>query len=60
MRNKSFLVHRLVAETFIPQDNLDLVVNHLDENKHNACLENLEWITQSENVIYTNRKRTTF
>jgi|SaaInlV_125m_DNA_1040241.scaffolds.fasta_scaffold00029_63 predicted transcriptional regulator len=53
MRDKSFLVHRLVAETFIPTLDESLVVNHEDENKHNACLENLEWVSQSYNVIYS-------
>ena len=53
MRDKSFSVHRLVAETFIPTQDETLVVNHKDENKHNACLENLEWVTQSYNVRYS-------
>lgn len=41
--------HRLVAETYLPNDNPDLVVNHIDGNKLNNSLENLEWITQGEN-----------
>ena len=56
MREKSFLVHRLVAETFMPQTNLELVVNHKDENKLNARLDNLEWVTYSENVIYSQQR----
>lgn len=45
-------VHRLLAETFIPNpDNLPCV-NHKDENKQNNTLSNLEWITQKDNTNY--------
>lgn len=43
-------VHRLVAETFLGKS--DLQVNHKDENKHNNCVNNLEWITFKENMNY--------
>lgn len=42
-------VHRLVAETFLPKDDGKNVVNHKDGNKHNNTVENLEWVTCSEN-----------
>ena len=45
------LVHRLVLSTFdimIPQGNLD--VNHIDGNKSNNHVHNLEWVTKSENT----------
>ena len=43
-------IHRLVAETFLGKSNLQ--VNHKDENKHNNCVDNLEWITFKENMNY--------
>lgn len=46
---KQFLVHRLVAESFLqPQDNR-CEVNHIDGDKHNNKASNLEWCTRSEN-----------
>ena len=47
---KSTKMHRLVAETFIPNPNNYLYVNHKDLNKQNNRVDNLEWCTQSENV----------
>ena len=42
-------VHRLVAEAYIPNpDNLP-EVNHIDENKLNNNVDNLEWVTRSQN-----------
>ncbi len=53
--------HRLVAEVFkpIPEDKAilkrPLVVNHIDENKNNPNVKNLEWLTNSENFDYTGK-----
>lgn len=49
-KKRTFRVHRLVMMAFNPVENMnELEVNHLDGNKKNNKLENLEWCTASEN-----------
>ena len=47
---KSYKIHQLVAKTFIPNnDENKIVINHKDGNKLNNNVNNLEWVTVSEN-----------
>lgn len=48
--NRLVFIHRAVALTFIPTDDLEILqVNHLDGDKSNNCIENLEWCSCKEN-----------
>lgn len=58
-------IHRLVAESFIPTDNPSFEVNHIDGNKGNNTLVNLEWLSRVDNIrhairIGLTKKRTNY
>jgi hypothetical protein len=50
---KQLLVHRLVGEAFITNINNLPVINHLDGNKANNHVSNLEWTTQGQNIVHS-------
>jgi hypothetical protein len=45
-------IHRLLAEAFIPQLAGKIIINHINGNKLDNRIENLEWCTYSENRIH--------
>lgn len=52
-RTQRIFVHRLVAKHFIPNPNKLPNINHKDGNKSNNHVDNLEWCTQSENMLHS-------
>ncbi len=51
LNKKSFRVHRLVAITFIPNPEFKEDVNHINHNKLDNRVQNLRWVSHSENMM---------
>ena len=54
-KHKPKRVHRLLAELFIPNPNNELFINHIDGNKLNNSISNLEWCSHSYNMKHAFR-----
>ena len=52
IKGKQIPVHRMVQICFTGGDKVDLQVNHIDGNKQNNYVDNLEWCTRSENMLH--------
>lgn len=57
MNSKTSYVHRIIAETFLGKPQKNLEINHIDGDKTNNRVENLEWITHQENMEHARKKR---
>ena len=56
-KRKNLLLHRIIATAFIDNPDEKPQVNHIDENKLNNDLSNLEWCTERENAIHGTRTK---
>ena len=56
---KFFLIHRLVAFAFLSKTENRNSVNHIDRNKSNNCVLNLEWVSNMENSCHYRKQKNT-
>ena len=54
-KSKCVRIHRLVAQAFIPNVDNKPFINHIDGNKQNNIVTNLEWCTNHENMIHASK-----
>ena len=55
-KRKYLSVHRLAGQAFIPNPKNKPCINHIDYNRGNNSIENLEWCTYSENLYHSSEK----
>jgi len=55
IKRKNWILHKLIAITFIPNPENKPQVNHKDGNKNNNSVDNLEWVTDRENKIHARK-----
>lgn len=56
-KTRRYLVHRIIAMTFIPNPQGLPQINHIDEDKHNNRIENLEWCTTNYNLSFNGGRK---
>lgn len=54
---KTFLVHRIVAKSFIPNPKNLQTVDHIDGNKRNNSVDNLQWLSRRDNLQKYHREQ---
>ena len=52
-RKSNHLLHRLLAKAFVDNPSNQPVVNHIDGNRENYNIDNLEWCSQKENIHHS-------
>ena len=57
INNKSYRINRLVAQAYIPNVDNKPCVNHIDLNRINNNVDNLEWVTHQENIQHSYKHR---
>lgn len=53
--HKTFTIHRLIAITFIPNPNNSPYINHIDGDKQNNHVSNIEWCTHEQNMEHAKK-----
>lgn len=57
INKKNYRLHRLLALAFIPNLNNLSVVNHINGNKFDNRIENLEWVSHSDNSLHSSKQK---
>lgn len=53
----SLFIHKLVGQTFLENPNIYNIINHIDENKLNNDIINLEWVNHIQNITHSQGKK---